>query len=59
MTDYHLAMCPAKADGTIDWQSGDGAGPYKIVDHESGVATKLVHGTMAGTWRGPISTAAS
>jgi peptide/nickel transport system substrate-binding protein len=42
MTDYHLAMCPAKADGTIDWQSGDGAGPYKIVNHESGVATKLV-----------------
>ena len=42
MTDYHLAMCPAKPDGTIDWQSGDGAGPYKIVDHEFGVGTKLV-----------------
>ncbi|MDX1434336.1 MAG: ABC transporter substrate-binding protein, partial [Gammaproteobacteria bacterium] len=42
MTDYHLAMCPAKADGTIDWQSGDGTGPYKITDHEFGVGTKLV-----------------
>jgi peptide/nickel transport system substrate-binding protein len=41
MTDYHLAMCPAKDDGTIDWQSGDGAGPYKIVDHEFGVNTRL------------------
>ena len=30
MTDYHLAICPAKSDGTIDWQSGDGSGPYKI-----------------------------
>ncbi len=42
MTDYHIAMCPANADGTIDWQSGVGAGPYKIVDHEFGVGTKLV-----------------
>ena len=42
MTDYHLAMCPANADGTIDWRSGDGAGPYKIVNHEFGVGTKLV-----------------
>ncbi|MDX1512124.1 MAG: ABC transporter substrate-binding protein [Gammaproteobacteria bacterium] len=41
MTDYHIPMCPAKADGTIDWQSGDGAGPYKIVNHEFGVNTQL------------------
>ena len=42
MTDYHLAICPAKADGTIDWQSGDGSGPYKIVNNDFGVNTKLV-----------------
>jgi len=42
MTDYHIAMCPANADGTIDWQSGDGTGPYKIVHHEPGVGTELV-----------------
>ena len=30
MTDYHLAICPANDDGTIDWQSGDGSGPYKL-----------------------------
>jgi peptide/nickel transport system substrate-binding protein len=42
MTDYHLAICPANEDGTIDWQSGDGTGPYKIVSHEFGVGTQLV-----------------
>ena len=42
MTDYHIAMCPANADGTIDWKSGDGTGPYKIVSHEFGVNSKLV-----------------
>lgn len=41
MTDYHLPICPANSDGTIDWQSGDGSGPYKIVDHEFGVGTTL------------------
>lgn len=30
MTDYHLCVCPANEDGTIDWQSGDGSGPYRI-----------------------------
>ncbi|NIO43585.1 MAG: peptide ABC transporter substrate-binding protein, partial [Burkholderiales bacterium] len=42
MTDYHLAICPAKDDGTIDWQSMNGAGPYKIVDHKPGISTQLV-----------------
>ncbi|MEZ5478225.1 MAG: ABC transporter substrate-binding protein [Thiolinea sp.] len=32
MTDYHLVICPANEDGSIDWQSGIGAGPYKIVN---------------------------
>ncbi len=41
MTDYHLAMCPAKADGTLEWESGLGAGPYKIVRYEPGVSTAL------------------
>ena len=42
MTDYHIPMCPANADGTIEWQSGDGAGPYKLVKNEFGVGSKLV-----------------
>lgn len=41
MTDYHLAMCPANDDGTIDWQSGDGSGPYKIDSGEFGVQFSL------------------
>lgn len=42
MTDYHLAMVPANDDGTANWQSGDGTGPYKIVNNEFGVGAKLV-----------------
>ena len=41
LTDYHLVMLPAKDDGTIDWESQDGAGPYRIVDHDPGVGTLL------------------
>lgn len=42
LTDYHMAICPAKADGTLDWESGDGAGPYKITRNEFGVSSSLV-----------------
>lgn len=41
MTDYHLAICPANADGTLDWQSADGSGPYKIESGEFGVRWTL------------------
>ena len=37
MTDYHLAICPANDDGSIDWKSGDGCGPYKLTNAEFGV----------------------
>ena len=49
MTDYHLAMCPANSDGSIDWQSGDGTGPYKIVNNEFGVGCSL---TRHDGWHG-------
>ena len=42
MTDYHLVICPAKADGSIEWDTMIGAGPYKIVDHRAGISTNLV-----------------
>ena len=42
MTDYHLTMLPAKDDGTVDWQSGIGAGPYRIVENKPGAGAKLV-----------------
>ncbi len=40
LSDYHLVILPAKGD-SIDWQSGDGTGPYKIVNHEPGVRSEL------------------
>ncbi|MGF1501416.1 MAG: ABC transporter substrate-binding protein [Paracoccaceae bacterium] len=39
VSDYHLPICPANADGTIDWQSGTGTGGYKLVSFEPGVNT--------------------
>jgi peptide/nickel transport system substrate-binding protein len=42
MTDYHLTILPANSDGTLDWQSGIGAGPYKITSHKPGIGTSLV-----------------
>ncbi|MEM7224556.1 MAG: ABC transporter substrate-binding protein [Pseudomonadota bacterium] len=41
MTDYHLTMCPAKDDGSIEWESGTGAGPYKLTRYDPGVASEL------------------
>ena len=42
MTDYHLTMLPAKDDGTVEWQSGVSAGPYRIVENNPGVGARLV-----------------
>lgn len=42
MTDYHLVMLPAKEGGGIEWESGIGAGPYKLENHEPGVQSDLV-----------------
>lgn len=41
LSDYHLVILPSKGDGTVDWQSGDGTGPYKIVKHDPGIGTEL------------------
>lgn len=37
MTDYHINMCPANSDGTIDWQSGIGTGGYILQNNNPGV----------------------
>ena len=42
LSDYHLVMLPAKPSGGIEWESGDGTGPYKIVHHDPGIGTELV-----------------
>ena len=39
VSDYHLVICPAKDDGTIDWQSGVGTGGYMLEKFEPGVNT--------------------
>ncbi|MBO6837213.1 MAG: ABC transporter substrate-binding protein [Alphaproteobacteria bacterium] len=39
MSDYHLGICPAKDDGTIDWESGVGTGGYSLVSFDPGVRT--------------------
>ncbi len=39
MSDYHIGICPANADGTMDWQSGIGTGGYSLEKYEPGVST--------------------
>ena len=39
MSDYHLGICPAKAEGGIDWESGIGTGGYSLETFEPGVRT--------------------
>ena len=43
VSDYHLVICPAKAGGGIDWESGVGTGGYSLVNFDPGVRsdTKL------------------
>ena len=41
VSDYHLAVCPANADGSLDWQSGIGTGGYKLDNFDPGVNTKV------------------
>jgi len=41
MTDYHMPICPANDDGTLNWQSGDGCGPYKLEEAEFGIRYSL------------------
>ena len=38
-SDYHLTICPANADGTMDWQSGVGTGGYVLDNFDPGINT--------------------
>ena len=40
-SDYHFVIMPAKADGTLDWQSGMGTGGYVLENFEPGVRIVL------------------
>jgi peptide/nickel transport system substrate-binding protein len=37
VSDYHLAIMPANADGSVDWRSGVGTGAYVLQNYEPGV----------------------
>jgi len=39
MSDPHLGICPAKAEGGIDWASGTGTGGYVLDSFNPGVRT--------------------
>jgi len=39
VSDYHLTICPANADGSMDWQSGVGTGGYMLENFDPGVNT--------------------
>jgi len=49
MTDYHLVILPANEDGTADWQSGDGCGPYVLNNWDPGVRASF---TRFDDWHG-------
>ncbi|MBW8055787.1 MAG: ABC transporter substrate-binding protein [Nitrospira sp.] len=42
LSDYHITICPADKSGGIDWQSGDGTGPYSVKEFEPGVRSHLI-----------------
>lgn len=49
MSDPHLGICPANADGTIDWRSGVGTGGYKLDAFQPGIRTVTKHN--ANYWK--------
>lgn len=40
LSDYHMVLCKADGD-TIDWQSMDGCGAYRMVNYQPGVNVQL------------------
>ena len=51
ISDYHIAIQPANEDGTMDWESGTGCGPYKIRDFEPGVRAGFTR--FENYWKAP------
>ena len=40
-TDYHLAILPPGDDRGVDWRSGNGCGPYRLVEFNPGVSASF------------------
>ena len=49
MPDYHLAICPANEDGSLNWQSKIGSGPYRLVEFRAGEGASF---TRFDDWHG-------
>lgn len=49
LSDYHLGIMPANADGTADWTSGVGTGGYKLEKFEAGVSASATR--FANYWK--------
>lgn len=41
LSDYHLPIFPANEDGSMDWQSRVGTGPYTLAGWQPGIGAKL------------------
>lgn len=41
VSDYHVPIMPAKEDGSLDWQSGIGSGPFTLESYQPGVKAVL------------------
>lgn len=55
LSDYHLVILPATADGGIEWRGGIGSGPYKVVNFEPGIRAVFErhdgwHRADSGAW---------
>ncbi len=41
LSDYHLVMMPSDGEGNVDWESGNGTGPFKLDSHDPGVRSDM------------------
>ncbi|MGF1562086.1 MAG: ABC transporter substrate-binding protein [Geminicoccaceae bacterium] len=55
LSDYHLVIVPATAEGGIDWQGGIGCGPYRVTSFDPGIGATFErhegwHRANTGAW---------
>lgn len=50
VSDHHLPILPSQSNGTVDWQSGIGAGAFILKNYEPGMRADLVY--FSGHWHG-------
>lgn len=55
LSDYHLVVLPATAEGGVNWDGGIGSGPYRVVAFQPGVSATFErhdgwHRAGSGAW---------